>query len=66
LGPWRSESSGLVLIVLGGPGGGFVVGGVVAQAAVQDPDETVGQAPQSVIVADVACPETVIKGAGPR
>jgi hypothetical protein len=58
--------SGGAAVVLcgGGPGDGFVVGGVVAQAAVQDADEAAGQASQGVVVADVASSQTVVVGAG--
>jgi hypothetical protein len=48
-----------------GPGGGLVVAGVGFQAAVEDPDEPVGQLAQRGVVTDPAGALTVVVGAGP-
>ena len=44
------------------PGGGLVVAGVVAQAAVQDADESVGQGPEGLVVAGAAGALGVVVG----
>ena len=48
------------------PGNLFVVEGSVAQTAVEDADQPIGQSPQSGVVVDVAAPELVVIGPCPR
>lgn len=45
------------------PSDGFVVAGVVAQAAVQDADEPVGECPQGLVMSGAASPLGVVVGA---
>ena len=49
-----------------GPGGGLVVGLVVAQAAVEDPDEPVGEGSEGLVVGVAGCAVPVVVGAGAR
>ena len=46
------------------PGGAFVVGGVGLQAAVEDPDESVGELAQGGVVVLASVAELVVVGAG--
>src|SRR5829696_7668961 len=50
--------------VLAGPGGVFVVGGVVAQAGVQDGDEPVGEGAEGLVVGSAAGALAVVVAAG--
>ena len=43
------------------PGGGFVVGGAVAQAAVEDADEAVGQCAECLVVGGAAGAVVVVE-----
>jgi hypothetical protein len=55
-------SSGLLLAV--GPGGVLVVAGAGLEAAVQDPDEAVGEPSQGVVMAVPAGALLVVEGSG--
>ena len=55
-------SSGLLLPV--GPSGVFVVAGAGFQAAVEDADEPVGEAPQGVVMGMSGGAVLVVEGAG--
>ncbi len=60
--PCSEMSSGCGSVV--GPGGGFVVGGMGAEAAVQDADEAVAELAESSLVADPASAEGLVVGLG--
>ena len=47
------------------PGGGFVVGGAVGEASVEDADEAVGQGSQGLVVGSAGCPVPVVIGPRP-
>ena len=50
--------------VVVGPGDGFLVAGVVFEAAVEDAEETVGELAQRGLVADVSSAQRCVVGAG--
>jgi hypothetical protein len=59
-----SSGSGVAVGVGLRPGGGLVVVSVVAQAAVQDADESVGQGAQGLVVGVAAGAVSVVLAAG--
>ena len=46
------------------PGGVFVVGGLVFEAAVEDADESVGESPQCLVVKVAGCSFLVVEPSG--
>ena len=58
----RCVSSDLSVVVW--PGDGFVVFGVVAQAAVEDADEPIAQRPECLVVGVVPGAVSVVEGTG--
>ena len=64
--PRLQLSSGLAEVGAGavGPGGGFAVGGVVGQAAVQDADEAVAEGAEGGVVGVAGGAAVVVVGPG--
>ena len=59
-----SSSKSLDVFLLSCPGGVFVVEGVVAEAAVEDPDEPVRERTEGLVMSGATASVSVVVGAG--